>query len=124
MEETANAPADTLAAAPETAADKDAEKAKKFEYSFQVLIIAFLVIEFFVCWLVAFLLLLPVFKFVKPVKKVIAKEQYRYVALLLGIAIAMLLNLRSGNDNSLNAKAFSLTNFGCWRPSSRHCLSD
>ena len=106
--------ADTLAAAPDNDATSDIPEAKKFEYSFQVLIIAFIVIEFFACWLVAFLLLLPVFKFVKPVKKVIAKEQYRYVALLLGIGIAMLLNLRSGNDNMLNAKAFSLTNTFLW----------
>ena len=106
--------ADTLAVETETEATEEVAPVKKYQYSFQILIVAFIIIEFFVCWLLAFLLLLPVFKFVKPVNNVIAKEQRRYVAMLLGIVIAVLINWRLGNNDQLNAKAFGLSNTFMW----------
>ena len=106
--------ADTLAVEKETYTAEGVDPVKKYEYSFQILIVAFIIIEFFVCWLVAFLLLLPVFKYIKPVNKVIAKEQRRYVAMLLGILISVLINWRLGNNSLLNAKAFSLSNTFMW----------
>lgn len=85
-----------------------------FQYIMQFFILIFLAIEFFACWLVAFLLLLPVFKWVKPVKKAIAKQQRRYIALLLGILVFILLNMRLGNPNMIISKAFSLANTFMW----------
>ena len=105
---------DTLATDQPSEVAETVAESKKFEYSFQILIVAFIVLEFFLCWLLAYLLLLPVFKFVKPVREFIAKEQRRYVAMLLGIVIAVLLNLRSVGGDMLNAKAFSLTNTFLW----------
>ena len=106
--------ADTLATATPSDNTPTVSEVKKFEYSFQILVVAFIVIEFFACWLFAFLILLPVFRFVKPVREFIAKEQRPFVAMLLGILIAVLLNLRSVGGDMLNAKAFSLTNTFLW----------
>ena len=85
-----------------------------FQYILQFFILIFLALEFFCCWLVAFLLLLPVFKWVKPVKKVVAKQQRRYIALLLGLLVFILFNMRYVNNNMIISKAFSLANTFMW----------
>ena len=56
----------------------------------------------------------PVFKWVKPVKKAIAKQQRRYIALLLGILVFILLNMRLDNLNMIISKTFSLANTFMW----------
>ena len=85
-----------------------------FQYILQFFILIFLTLEFLICWLVAFLLLLPIFKWVKPVKKAIAKQQRRYIALLLGLLVFILLNMRFVNSNLIISKAFSLANTFMW----------
>ena len=85
-----------------------------FQYILQFFILIFLALEFFCCWLVAFLLLFPVFKWVKPVKKVVAKQQWRYIALLLGLLVFILFNMRYVNNNMIISKAFSLANTFMW----------
>ena len=105
---------DTLSAATSQVAEAEVKESVKFEYSFQILILGFIIAEFFVCWLLAYLLLLPVFKHVKSVNKIVSKEQRRYVAMLLGIIVAMLINLCIGGGNTLADKAFALSNTFMW----------
>ena len=85
-----------------------------FQYILQLFILFLLAVEFFVCWFFAFLLLLPIFKWVKPVKRAVAKQQRRYINLLFGILIFMLLNLRFDNTTMIISKAFSLSNTFTW----------
>ena len=85
-----------------------------FQYIAQFFILVFLILEFLACWLIAFLLLLPVFKWVKPVKTAVVKQQKRYIALLLGILVFILINMNFVNINLIIAKAFSLANTFMW----------
>ena len=85
-----------------------------FQYIAQFFILVFLILEFLACWLIAFLLLLPIFKWVKPVKKVVAKQQRRYIALLLGILFFILLNMQFVEISLIISKAFSLANTFMW----------
>ena len=94
--------------------NQDIDKFSKFQYFFQVFILVFLVFLFLVCWLLAYLLFLPIYKWVKPVKRVIAKEQVRFYTLLLGILFFILLNMGSIKTNMIIAKAFSLSNTFMW----------
>ena len=106
--------ADTLAPNEATDELEDLGTAGKYQYSLQFFILIFMVIEFLLCWLIAHLLLLPVYKWVKPVQKTVAKEQRRFVSMLLGILFFMLLNMGTQNINMVNAKAFSLSNTFVW----------
>ena len=107
---------DTLAAdtPPEELDNNSLYLIPNFQYIAQFFILIFLILEFLACWLIAFLLLLPVFKWVKPVKRTVAKQQKRYIALLLGILIFILINMRFVNINLIISKAFSLANTFMW----------
>lgn len=89
--------------------------AKRFEFSLQIFILLYLFIELLLFWLLARLLLIPVFQWVKPVKRAVAKEQKPYIALLLAIFVTILVNVGNKDPNSLIfAKAFSLANTFLW----------
>ena len=105
--------ADTM---PSQAADDEGvvPQAVKYEYSFQLLILLYVIVEFFACWLVAYLVLLPVFRRVKSVKKHVAKEQRGFIAMLLGVAIALLINVKAGSGNTIAATTFRLANTFVW----------
>lgn len=108
---------DTLTA--ETPSEEPNDNSKlflipNFQYIAQFFILIFLILEFLACWLIAFLLLLPVFKWVKPVKTAVVKQQKRYIALLLGILVFILINMNFVNINLIIAKAFSLANTFMW----------
>ena len=85
-----------------------------FQYSFQFFFLAVLIFEFLICWLIVYLLLLPIFKWVKPVKRAVAKQQRRYIALLFAILVFILLNMRFVDIDHIMAKAFSLANTFMW----------
>ena len=116
IDSTAVALSDSLAlATPGTTDDTEAFSiAKRFEFSLQLLLLLYLFVELMLFWLLARLLLIPVFKWVKPVKRVVAKEQKPYIALLLAIVVTSILNSGSGNQNLIFAKAFSLANTFLW----------
>ena len=116
IDSTAVALNDSLAlATPGTTDDTEAFSiAKRFEFSLQLLLLLYLFVELMLFWLLARLLLIPVFKWVKPVKRVVAKEQKPYIALLLAIVVTSILNSGSGNQNLIFAKAFSLANTFLW----------
>ncbi|MBO4634198.1 MAG: mechanosensitive ion channel [Bacteroidales bacterium] len=59
-------------------------------------------LAFFVLWGLSALILLPVFRFVKPVKEKVAKEQKRYLALLLACLLFILLSYESTDDDILS----------------------
>ena len=56
------------------------------------------ILAFFVIWGVAALLMLPAYRFVKPLRS-IAKEQKRYIALLLGCVLFILLSYETTQDD-------------------------
>lgn len=85
----------------------------KYGYIIQAFLVFLLFMELFAIWLISFLLLLPVFKFVKPVKKIVGKGQKRYYALLVAILITLILNRSVGQDN-IFGKAIELSNTFLW----------
>jgi hypothetical protein len=84
-----------------------------WEYSLQVFIIVLFVIELLAIWLVVSLLLIPVFRYVKPLKDVVVKEHRRYISLLLAILITIIVNSFIGGDGLLHIAA-SLTKTFLW----------
>ena len=61
--------------------------------------LAVYVVFFFLLWGLSALILIPVFRFVKPLKGRVAKEQKRYIALLLGCILFMALTFESTDDD-------------------------
>ena len=68
-------------------------------------------LAFFVLWGLSALLLLPVYRFVKPVKEKVAKEQKRYLALLLACVLFILLSYESTEDDILRKSLSILHTF-------------
>ena len=58
------------------------------------------VLVFFVLWGLAALVMWPAYKFVKPLKKRVAKQQKRYIALLLGCVLFLILSYESTDDDT------------------------
>ena len=84
-----------------------------WEYSLQVFIIVLFVVELLVIWLVVSLLLIPVFRYVKPLKDVVVKEHRRYISLLIAILVTIIVNSFIGGDGLLHIAA-SLTKTFLW----------
>ena len=68
---------------------------------------------FFVLWGLVALILLPVFRFVKPVKKAVAPEQKRYIALLICTVLFIVLSYETTPDERI-AKGISLLHTFLW----------
>ena len=58
-------------------------------------------VAFFVLWGLSALILLPVYRFIKPAKEKVAKEQKRYLALLLACVLFLILSYESTDDDIL-----------------------
>ena len=56
-------------------------------------------VAFIILWGISALLLLPVYRFVKPAKKRVAKEQKRYLALLLACILFIVLSYEASDDD-------------------------
>ena len=84
-----------------------------WEYSLQVFIIVLFVIELMVIWLVVSLLLIPVFRYFKPLKEYVEKDQRRFISLLVAIVITIIINSTIGGDGLLHIAA-RLTNTFLW----------
>ena len=84
-----------------------------WEYSLQVFIIVLFVIELMVFWLIASLLLIPVFRYFKPLKDSVDKEQRRFISLLVAILITIIVNANIGGDGLLHIAAH-LTDTFLW----------
>ena len=70
-------------------------------------------LAFMVLWGLAALLLLPIYRFVKPVKKRVAKEQKSYLALLLACILFMALSFESTDDDMIR-KGISIMHTFVW----------
>lgn len=70
-------------------------------------------LAFFIIWGFAALLLLPVYRFVKPIGKRVSKEQKRYIALLLGCIIFIILSYES-TDDALVRKGVTVAHTFMW----------
>ena len=57
------------------------------------------ILAFFILWGLSALILLPVFRFIKPVGKLVAKEQRRYLALVLACILFIVLSVDSSDDD-------------------------
>ena len=84
-----------------------------WEYSLQVFIIVLFVIELMVIWLVVSLLLIPAFRYFKPLKEHVEKDQTRFLSLLVAILITIIINSQIGGDGLLHIAA-KLTNTFLW----------
>ena len=84
-----------------------------WEYSLQVFIIVLFVIELLVIWLLVSLLLMPAFRYLKPLKEYVEKDQRRFISLLVAILITILINSTIGGDGLLHIAA-RLTNTFLW----------
>ncbi|MBQ9661297.1 MAG: mechanosensitive ion channel [Bacteroidales bacterium] len=71
------------------------------------------ILSFLLLWGLAALLMLPVYRFVKPAGKAVAKEQRRYVALLLGCILFIILSTESVQDDRA-IKALRLAHTFIW----------
>lgn len=88
-----------------------------WEHVALLFVIAFLVFGLLICWLIATLLLLPVFRFVKPLKNKFTKVQRRYISLLGGILLFVILRYSNFFDfkgSDMFDKAVSLSNTFLW----------
>ena len=68
-------------------------------------------VAFFALWGLSALILLPVYRFVKPVREKVAKEQKRYLALLLACVLFILLSYESTDDDILRKSLSILHTF-------------
>ena len=71
------------------------------------------IFAFFVLWVLVALLMRLVYRLVKPLDKAIAKEQRRYIALLLGCILFIILSYETTSDERA-AKAISLLHTFFW----------
>ncbi len=83
-----------------------------WEYSLQVFIIVLFIVELLAIWLIAWLLLIPVFR-INKLKDVVAKEHRPFISLLLAILITIIVNSCIGGDGLLHIAAH-LTNTFLW----------
>lgn len=84
-----------------------------WEYSLQVFIIVLFVIELMVIWLIVSLLFIPAFRYFKPLKEYVEKDQRRFISLLVAILITIIINSQIGGDGLLHIAA-KLTNTFLW----------
>ena len=82
-------------------------------YSLQILMVFILLLIFLILWLIVSLLLIPVFRYIKPIKRAIAKEQRRYISMLVSALIFILFFAKGGGEGILQ-KAFELSNTFMW----------
>ena len=95
-------------------ADTDsADKDSRFNNSASLLWLLIYVAAFFALWGLSALLLFPFFRFIKPLRKAIAPEQRRYLALLLGSIIFIILSYEVTTDDRV-AKGISLLHTFVW----------
>lgn len=82
-------------------------KDSRFNNSATLFWMVIYIIAFFVLWGIAALLMRLVYRIVKPLNKAVAKEQRRYIALLLGCVLFILLSYETSVDDRA-AKSISL----------------
>ena len=84
-----------------------------WEYSLQIFIIVLFIIELMVIWLIVSLLLVPAFRYFKPLKEHVDKELRRFISLLVAIFITIIINSCISSDGLLHIAA-RLTNTYLW----------
>ncbi len=106
----------TIANPTDKVEDEDLLENANWEYLALLLVIVYMLAGLLFNWLIAALVLLPIFHFIKPVKKAIAKQQRRYLTLLAGILLFVIFNNSSNfiDNNDLYEKAIKLTNTFMW----------
>ena len=82
-------------------------KDSRFNNTATLFYLVLYILAFFVIWGIAALLMLLVYRIVKPLKNSVAKEKKRYIALLLGCVIFIVLSYETTQDDR-TAKSISL----------------
>ena len=75
------------------------DKDSRFNNSATLFSLVFYIVFFFVLWGIAALLMRLVYRLVKSLNKAVAKEQRRYIALLLGCVLFILLSYETTTDD-------------------------
>jgi len=70
-------------------------------------------LAFFILWGLSYLLLLPLYRFVKPLGERVAQEQKRYLALLLACVLFIVLSNESSDDDIVR-KSISIAHTFIW----------
>ncbi|MBR0177134.1 MAG: mechanosensitive ion channel [Bacteroidales bacterium] len=83
------------------------EKDSRFNNSATLFWLVVYILSFFVLWGIATLLMRIVYRLVKPLNQAVAKEQRRYIALLLACVLFIVLSYETTSDDR-TAKALSL----------------
>jgi small-conductance mechanosensitive channel len=95
--------------------ETDSLENTNWEYMALLFVIVFMLAGLLFAWLITAIVLLPIFHFVKPVKKAVAKQQRRYLTLLAGILVFVIFNNSSNFvENDMYEKAIRLTNTFMW----------
>ena len=84
-----------------------------WEYSLQIFIIVLFIIELMAIWFVVSLLLIPAFRYFKPLKEHVDKEHRRFISLLIAVFVTIIINSCIGGDGLLHIAA-RLTNTYLW----------
>lgn len=97
-------------------ADSDNNSYENISWDHSILLVSILIMFFglLLCWLIAWLLLFPVFRFVKPLRRSVAKEQRRGIILLFAIVLFVLFSNNIFNTNDLLEKAIKLSGTFMW----------
>ena len=93
--------------------DESSIKDSRIKNSAMLFYLVFYIISFFILWGIAALLMLPAYRFIKPFSRKVAKEQIRYIALLLGCILFIFLSYETTADDRA-AKAIVLMHTFIW----------
>ena len=93
--------------------EKDIANDNQLVNSTKLYWLAIYILGFLLLWGLSALLLWPVYKYVKPIGKRVAKEQKRYIALLLGCVIFVMVTHESSNDDIVR-KTMSIMHTFFW----------
>ena len=97
----------------EYAESDDLSNDSRFNNSATLFWLMVYVLSFFVLWGIAALLMRLAYRFVKPLDKAIAKEQRRYIALLVGCVLFILLSIETTLDDRATKSIHLMHTFIC-----------
>lgn len=104
---------DSLGDSPMEASGDDIFHDIAWEHSILPFVIVVMLVGLLVCWVIAWIVLFPLFRFVKPLRKAVTKERRRGIILLAAILMFVLFN-DSYETTDMLEKAGRLANTFMW----------
>ena len=97
---------------------KDATNINVFDSNWEPSMLFFVVLLMLAillfCWIIVSIIAFPLFRFVKPLKKIVVKEYRRYIIMLVSILLCVLLNSTVFKSGEVLDKAIRLFNTFLW----------